>query len=304
MSHISYCFIKVSRYKTWFCYHTRYLMPQEMLSDDSDSDEENVDTVITAMYYRLKLKCFRNLTHRQSSTSLLDYVEVSAFLLQFWIHKESFWKLHIKTLNNVNSNGSFCQQQFSVRYQLLVFRYIPGATATYAIYKKVKSRFKLSMCTVRLYFDSGTSLILTIVETEAVYWSDDAAKTKFIAERIHSKYNFPKCTGLKRWWASNSWNLSWLACFSPRQPCLEEVWPIWESLFFLSIKPVHNSRLCIGNMFHHLNICLELISYQKRMRSRVYLFCWRFDFKAWETSELLYMTLKTCTILLIELEFL
>ncbi len=110
MSHISYCFIKVSRYKTWFCYHTRYLMPQEMFSDDSDSDEENVDTVITAMYYRLKLKCFRNLIHRQSSTSLLDYyfeVEVSAFLLQFWIHKESFWKLPIKTLNNVNSYGSF-----------------------------------------------------------------------------------------------------------------------------------------------------------------------------------------------------
>lgn len=61
------------------------------------------------------------------------------------------------------------------------------------------------MCTVRLYFDSGTSSILTILETEAVYWSDDAAKNKFIAERIHSKYNFPKCTGL----FSNVWFFLW-----------------------------------------------------------------------------------------------
>ena len=122
------------------------------------------------------------------------------FLLHFWLHKESFWKLlrYIESSDcfkrKRNAKGTFCKPQFPVKYQLLLLLYVLGASGSDSNYRKVGSRFHISSGAVRLYVDHCTAAIISTLEHEVVYWPDDS-EWKYICDRIQEKYGFPNCVG-------------------------------------------------------------------------------------------------------------
>ncbi len=110
----------------------------------------------------------------------------SDFLLHFRVHKESFWKLldYIKDFEgfkrSTGEHGVLYTPQAPVKYQLLIFLYVLGATGSDAQYRKIRSRFNISVGTIHLYVDRCTDAVLQILEKDAVHWPD-ATSQKEIA---------------------------------------------------------------------------------------------------------------------------
>jgi hypothetical protein len=91
-------------------------------------------------------------------------------------------------------NGIFYKPQGPVKYPLLIFLNVIGATGSNGIYRKVGSRFNVLSGAVRLYVDRVTHAILDTLEHDTVYWPK-VTERKFKCERIKKKYGFPNCIG-------------------------------------------------------------------------------------------------------------
>jgi hypothetical protein len=180
MPRLSRCAIKLSKHRKLFCFRMRALLFWEVFMGEDDPMEFDFDNLITAIYLRARGKCFHFCDkHYQShSISTLDnYLEMNDhdFLLHFWIQKESFWKLHdyMESCDCFSQkqkpNGIFYKPQCPVKYQLLIFLYVIGATGSNGIYRKVGSRFNISSGAVRLYVDRVTHAILDTIECNTVY---------------------------------------------------------------------------------------------------------------------------------------
>ncbi len=120
----------------------RALLFREVLMDEDDAMEFDMDNLITAMYVWASGERFhfRDKHYQSRSTSVLDdYLEMNDcdFLLHFWLHKESFWKLHdyIESCECFHQkskpNGVFYKPPCPIKYQLSIFLYVIGATGSY-----------------------------------------------------------------------------------------------------------------------------------------------------------------------------
>ena len=81
-----------------------------------------------------------------------------------------------------------------MKYQLLIFLYVLGATGSDAQHRKIRSRFNISVGTIHLYVERCTDAVLQLLEKDAVHWPD-ARSRKETARRIQRKYGFPNCIG-------------------------------------------------------------------------------------------------------------
>jgi hypothetical protein len=181
------------------------MMLREAVSDSEDSDHDMIDAAVSSTYHRVRNRRFihRARHYKNANFNELEFyynMSETDFLLHFRVHKESFWKLYsyIKDYSGFHRRrgalGDLYRPQAPVKYQLLVFLYVLGASGSDANYKRVASRFKISNGTVKIFVDRCTKAVLELLENDAVFWPDSADR-RTIAKRIQEKYGFPHCIG-------------------------------------------------------------------------------------------------------------